>query len=363
MVGQVGGVSTHKRPLLTLEPDYALKPLNQDHRGIREIAFYEVIRISSQNSSNNQEYAAFLAGKPDTATGLDVLAMCFALWFCDKHVADFEERLLNSRKALKKEVELLRRLEKFTPSYYGVTRHNSAHSYATTPYEVTPDSYLLLQDITSNFSKPCVMDLKMGAQSYEPDAPESKCTREYNKYPQQSTFGMRIVGMRIYDPSYPNADENGFRFFPKEFGRSLSTRDDLSDALRTYFGAGTPKEFQSTSAALNESTKTRSIINILALLQSLRRWFEDNKVISFFASSLLIVYEGNHKSGANPYMVNVKMIDFGRVRRQPGGDPGYLIGLTTLRDLLVNLLEDPSREIAGPVSFVSPSNNSLAIFN
>jgi hypothetical protein len=58
MVGQVGGVSVHKNPLLTLAPDYVLKPLLLDHRGIREIAFYEAIRILSQNPSKTV-YANF----------------------------------------------------------------------------------------------------------------------------------------------------------------------------------------------------------------------------------------------------------------------------------------------------------------
>jgi hypothetical protein len=37
-----------QEPPLTLAPDYVLKPLLLDHRGIREIA-YEAIRILSQN--------------------------------------------------------------------------------------------------------------------------------------------------------------------------------------------------------------------------------------------------------------------------------------------------------------------------
>jgi hypothetical protein len=39
-------------------------------------------------------------------------------------------------------------------------------------------------------------------------------------------------------------------------------------------------------------------------------------------------------------MVSVKMIDFGRVRRQAGGDPGYSLGLQTIREILVELMEE-----------------------
>ena len=42
--GQVGGISSHKRPLLSLNSFHVLKPLRDDHRGIREITFYETIQ-------------------------------------------------------------------------------------------------------------------------------------------------------------------------------------------------------------------------------------------------------------------------------------------------------------------------------
>jgi hypothetical protein len=38
-------------------------------------------------------------------------------------------------------------------------------------------------------------------------------------------------------------------------------------------------------------------------------------------------------------IARAEMIDFGRVRRHDGGDPGYLKGLTTLIDLLEEILK------------------------
>ena len=59
----------------------------------------------------------------------------------------------------------------------------------------------------------------------------------------------------------------------------------------------------------------------------------------FCASSLLVVYEGDVSCDA-PNVTNVKMIDFGRVRRQIGGDEGYALGLRTLKHLIAELVEE-----------------------
>jgi 1D-myo-inositol-tetrakisphosphate 5-kinase/inositol-polyphosphate multikinase len=334
MVGQIGGISAHKRPLLTLNPDYVLKPLQVDHRGIREIAFYEAVKVAAQ-LADSQAYDCGTFGSKRNSSCVDVLAFSLALWLQDPYVVECERRIMRSWRAVRNEAKLLCRLHNFIPNYFGVVKHETPlppslpEEKRTGPYGISFDSYLLLQDATVNFSKPCVIDVKIGSQSYEPDATEEKRTREQRKYPVQSEFGFRIVGMRIYDPSHPEACDNGFVFYSKEFGRSLATREDVKSAFVTYYGAG-------TAEGPNSIVRSRSICTILSHLRSIQHWFNDNDSICFYASSLLIAYEGNTENGANPDMVNVKMIDFGRVRRQAGGDPGYLLGL----EMIIQLLEE-----------------------
>jgi len=43
---QAGGMSWKKRPFLSLEPEFAMKPLVHDERGYREVAFYENLAFS-----------------------------------------------------------------------------------------------------------------------------------------------------------------------------------------------------------------------------------------------------------------------------------------------------------------------------
>ena len=46
--------------------------------------------------------------------------------------------------------------------------------------------YLVLGDKTNAFAKPCVMDVKIGTQTFEPDAPADKQARDLAKYPRQA---------------------------------------------------------------------------------------------------------------------------------------------------------------------------------
>lgn len=169
MVGQVGGSASHKKPLLTLAPDYVLKPVITDHRGIREIAFYEAIRTLTQSKQTQHAYSTFLTGREKqtpTHVGelIDTLAMALAIFLQDQFVLDSEEALRDAWRGLKREVEMIRQIAKFSPPYYGVM--GLSWPEPSMPFGVTENALLLLQDLTINFSKPCVMDLKMGVQSY-----------------------------------------------------------------------------------------------------------------------------------------------------------------------------------------------------
>lgn len=349
-IGQVGGISTKRRPCLRMLPDYVLKALHSDHRGYREVAFYEALKLCCQPGLGHKNAAAAMAGEDGNTKGsitknpavleaVDVLAMWLAIFLHDSSVAASEATLVSSWRESKREIDLLRRLANFTAPYYGVVKHNGEEgTYEATPTspasEIGCDSYLLLHDLTSNYSKPCVIDIKVGTQTYEPDATEEKRTKEYTKYAQMTSFGFRIVGMRIYDPTHAEADERGFRTFSKAFGKSLKTREEVLDALRTFFSAGLHSDPNA------HKFRTRAVTNVMMKLRLLRRWFEDNKTLCFYASSLLLVYEGGVSPGGGQDMTTMKMIDLGRVRREAGGDHGYKFGLRSLTSMLSELMEN-----------------------
>lgn len=61
--------------------------------------------------------------------------------------------------------------------------------------------FLELEDVTAAFRCPCVIDLKIGAQTWEPSASAAKMAHERQKYPHGHKIGFRILGMkrRSYD--------------------------------------------------------------------------------------------------------------------------------------------------------------------
>jgi Inositol polyphosphate kinase len=258
---------------------------------------------------------------------------------------------------------------------------------------VPDDTYLLLQDLTVGFRKPYIMDIKMGSQTYEPDASQEKRMKELNNYKNQDTFGLRIVGMKTYHPNHPNSDPGtGYVTYDKHYGRSLQTYDDLVSAFRIFFSCNDTirtteqqhhinnmrdnhvvsagSSFQrdaicepiaagpTTTVTLSsvgprkDDLTTTSLLRIQVIsdlkgqLRPIRRWFEeDNHSFTFYASSLLVIYDGEDDGtttmspppSSTPPVI--KMIDFGRVRRERGGDTGYIQGLQLLDRIWNDLIE------------------------
>ena len=170
--------------------------------------------------------------------------------------------------------------------------------------------------------------------------------------------------MRFYDPTHADADIKGYRYYEKSYGRSLTTRTELMEAFQLFFSAGcglpeinnsdgangvsnsSPSKQSSSPSLLTSSRiRRRTISNALVQLRPIRRWFEENKSLRFYASSLLLVYEGDVMNSPNPDMTTVKMIDFGRVRREMGGDQGYITGLSTVKNILADLLNDDEQQM------------------
>lgn len=57
--------------------------------------------------------------------------------------------------------------------------------------------FLKLQDVTFGYSLPCIMDVKIGQQTFDPNAPQKKREREVAKYKYQHDIGFRICGMKV----------------------------------------------------------------------------------------------------------------------------------------------------------------------
>ncbi|XP_037659980.1 inositol polyphosphate multikinase isoform X3 [Choloepus didactylus] len=141
---------------------------------------------------------------------------------------------------------VLLELRKYLPKYYGIW----------SPPTAPNDLYLKLEDVTHKFNKPCIMDVKIGQKSYDPFASSEKI--------QQQVY-------HVHSDSYETQNQH--------YGRSL-TKETIKDGVSRFFHNG---------FCLRKDAVAASIQKIEKILQ----WFESQKQLNFYASSLLFVYEGS----------------------------------------------------------------------
>jgi hypothetical protein len=322
MSGQVGGLSDKKKQILTLEPKLLLKPVQNHHRGLREIALYEIVKSIKSIISDDyiDRWGLIDAGSTFNQICKNVMfnvSRCaFRVWYSEmKHLHSLSEFLVDYYGVITNENE----------SDYSQNDMNSFQSIPPSP----PQSYMILSDETSSFHKPCVIDLKIGTFTYEPDAKPSKKESQRKKYPQQEEFGFRVVGLQVYDPKHAEACASGFRRVDKLGGRSLKNRDSIVQTMKMFFKIETQSDLYQ---------RKNTVLAFLAKLKKLSDWFRENNKFAFYASSLLFIYDGCEDT-FDSRCIALKMIDFAHVRKDSGLDEGCLHGLNNISSILEEVLQ------------------------
>lgn len=175
-------------------------------------------------------------------------------------------------------------------------------------------SYIVLEDLTTKFSKPSIMDIKVGVQTWDENASPEKAEAERRKYPTQQVVGFRFTGMRVW-----NEAERRFKEHGRSFGYALDEQN-LHKAFEEYLHDGT-------------RVRTELIPPLLDRLREIESWFESQSDFRFYGSSLLFVYD----SSSSQPKLDVRMIDFAHVWpiTEPNGrDDGYLLGLRNIKRCL-----------------------------
>lgn len=175
--------------------------------------------------------------------------------------------------------------------------------------KISSDLHVVMENITANYQKFNVLDVKLGARLWADDAPQAKRERmedEANSTTSKA-LGIRIAGMRIYageDSAQPQetdvenrlidqepsgqADPNkgGYRIYDKLYGRSL-TVDTVHKGFEKFFRIAPGK-------APDEDIK-KVLRGFLADLDGLRGVMESEEC-RIYSSSLLFVYEGDREA-------------------------------------------------------------------
>ncbi|KAJ4459567.1 putative Inositol hexakisphosphate kinase 2 [Paratrimastix pyriformis] len=241
----------------------------------------------------------------------------------------------------------------FTCVYYGVTRCSlssfSASDRPSHPQSLVGD-YVMIQDITAGFQRPCVLDIKVGTRQYDDDAPPHKI-RSHTLRSQTTTsgsLGLRICGMQVYQST-----TLCYMCLDRHCGRALS-KEAFPGTVRQFFHNG--------------HRLCREVVRIVrAQISRIEALFTRQRSHRLYSSSLLLVYDGVMVAGPEERpaddlvcSTDVRIVDFAHATRLPAmdsrtrvPDEDYLSGIRTLLAILDGILAEPDLP---PVITTAPSN-------
>ncbi|XP_010942325.1 inositol polyphosphate multikinase IPK2 [Elaeis guineensis] len=208
-----------------------------------------------------------------------------------------------------------------------------------------PHPHLVLDDLAAGLRCPSVIDLKIGARTWYPSAPDDyfhKCLKK-DRDSTSLALGFRVSGVRIHqggDAGLWQPDRDAIRRF---------TAKDVRRTLR-QFGSSNPASDSDPPDCAFASMVYGGSNGILAQLLELKAWFEDQTLFHFYSASVLMMYETKVvEAGRAGGGIRVRLVDFAHVMEGNGViDHNFLGGLCSLIKFISEILTDPDECLAKP---------------
>jgi hypothetical protein len=179
----------------------------------------------------------------------------------------------------------------YTPKYYG-TIHYEEKKVKVRRFQKVGE-FIVLENLTKPFNRPCVMDLKMGSRTYRDEMTTIDIARRKVKSSSTTsrTSGFKISGLRVYQPVCE-------RYLIRRFIRRNRLITDEDTSLK-----------KNLALFLFDGVKYRlELVKLfLVKLQGLYDALEKCRQFDFMASSVLLIYEGDSSC---KHSVDVRLIDF-----------------------------------------------------
>mmetsp|Transcript_1417 Transcript_1417/g.4908 ORF Transcript_1417/g.4908 Transcript_1417/m.4908 type:complete len:404 (-) Transcript_1417:169-1380(-) len=166
--------------------------------------------------------------------------------------------------------------------YREIIAGNWVTQFAPKCFSVKPDPggahhVIEISDLTYGYERPCVLDLKMGTQSFEGSTALGKKAkmRMVDNITGSTNSGVRVVGMSVYRPRTQRLQK-------------MSKKNALKLAMMGYSLVPSLAFFLSDGKYLR-----KEIVDVFyAMVKELHDVFETQTEFNFVGSSLLLVYEG-----------------------------------------------------------------------
>lgn len=222
-------------------------------------------------------------------------------------------------------------IRRFFPVFYGTKLVEASDGSGLSPH-------IVLQDLVSNRNNPSIMDIKIGARTWYPQASDDYIERCFQKDRETTTslLGFRISGLQIYENK-----ESGFWKPVKKLVQAFKV-EDVQLVLRKFVSSNSPTDSNSVPDCSFAPSVYGGSSGILAQLLELKEWFEDQTIYNLNSCSVLMVYEKESLLKGTSPGAEIKLVDFAHVIEGTGIiDHNFLGGLCSLIKIISEILTGP----------------------